>query len=171
MQISSKLILNSAENILKDRKQEQKSSAVSGRSTSSSSLRQSEGLSQSVVESKLLSLQDSLRDVQKTLSREQARYSYLIGNRNEISDSLEFDGSPLFPELKKGESFDSIQVGVVRQIEASIHSLKSIQVEIENLYALKFEAPPNPETSITSLLKFDLLKGLDPERVARLTRS
>ncbi len=175
MQISGKALLNSAENIIKERRQENQRSAGDGVGVGAKagSTNSAEGLSQSSLESRLLKLQADLSGVQREYSREQSRSEYLNRNPEQISAALRFGEEPLFPELQDGQkpNLDALSKATADRMEHLMRSLKSVQVEMENLYALNFNGPSADSVDAARLLEQGGVKQLDPARVAHLTRS
>ena len=171
MQVTGKLLLSSAEGILKDRKQEESevNGAKSNKNAGGSSPSVS-AISQTSVESRLLDLQNTIAELQKNYSREQARLSYLKQSPGEINGDLKFDGNQLFPEY--GTYFDpeSTLNRVTDQMNHLIQTLRKTQVEMENIHALKFAHSDAPQIKASIHVNSDAVKELNPERVARLTR-
>lgn len=172
MQVSGKLLLNSAENILKERHQDKNRPTGAGDSGArAASGTSTDGLSQSPLESRLLKLQANLSTIQHQYTREQARQTYLKDYPDQVGPELKFGEEPLFPEFKTGMDLEGLKKDVSGQMEQLIRSLKGVQVEMENLYALNFNAPPQTNTDAARLLEQGGLKNLDPARVAHLTRN
>ena len=169
MQVTGKHLLNSAEYILRDRRQEQKNpGGVSGSAgTQARDTVQSSG----TLESRLPGLQANLSTIQNDYSREQARYTYLTRYPDQVSAELRFGEAPLFPEFKPDMNTGELPSKVSNNMEKLMSALKGVQVEMENLYALNFNAPPEAAMDAAALVQNGGLKDLDPERVARLTRS
>lgn len=171
MQINGKTLLNSAESILRERHKENRAGgASSGAESSRSADALAEGLAATPLEARLLRLQASLGAIQREYSREQARYSYLTQNPDEISPDLKFGDEPLFPELRAGFDPARLKDEVQGALDRLTRSLKGAQVEMENVYALNFNQPPDTAVDAARLLENNGLKDLDPARVARLTR-
>lgn len=171
MQISGKMLLNSAEGILRERRDESRGGKGSGvgESDTTSSIKP-EGINPDTIHVRLLNLQASLSGIQNEYSREQARHSYLSRTPEAINSSLRFNEDPLFPELETGISMKEIEERVASRLQELDRSLKAVQVEMENLYALNFNALPQPGLEPGELVKNQPVKALDPTRVARLTR-
>lgn len=173
MEISGKNLLNQAENILRDRKQENRSgrpdksvSAEKSRETPASGVH----LSQGVMESRVLGLQESLKNLQNQYSREQKRFAYLTQNQDQINSDLKFEKDPLFPELRDGRGIDGLESTVKQKMNEILRGLKANQVEMENLFALNFQErePTGLDSGAIAGLKGST--QLNPDRVARLTR-
>lgn len=171
MQVSGKLLLNSAENILKERHKENRPTGAGESGTHAAKAGTSDGLNQTTLESRLLKLQANLSTIQHQYTREQARQTYLNQNPEQIGPELKFGDDPLFPEFQPGMNLEGLQKDVSGSLEKLIRSLKSVQVEMENLYALNFDAPPEARTDAARLLEQGGLRNLDPARVAHLTRN
>lgn len=170
MQVSGKTLLNSAESILRDRNRDPKGQTSIGASEASK-LENTESMSTSGMEARILKLQEALKSVQNDYSREQTRYSFLSEKPSSIQNELEYNGQPLFPELHEGKSITDLQGQVGSRMNELVISLKSIQVEMENLYALHFTSEPNVNgVNVESLLKSNPMKDISPDRVAKLTR-
>lgn len=173
MEITGKTLLNQAESILKDRRQD--SRGAGGVRGSDGSIGRTSGrsdVSQTSMESRLLNLQSSLNQIQHDYSREQTRHTYLNNYPDRITSELRFGEEPLFPELLKDKADPSeLQRKVSHNMDQLMRALKGVQVEMENLYALNFDAPPTPIKDAATLLSNKGIKELDPSRVARLTDS
>jgi len=169
MQVSGKTLLNSAESILRDRRQNPQSDRTgSDEQLEVRGAGRGELFSQGVLESRILKLQASLSKLQNEYSREQARQAYLKDGSNLAE--LHYNSEPLFPELETGMDRSAITTKVETSLFRLIRELKSMQVEMENLYALNYSALPDANFSAEDLAKNSGMKPLDPERVARLTR-
>lgn len=171
MQISARILLNSAENILRDRQRdaqnmEQRKTA----DTTGARPVRTEGLSKGALESRLLKLQASLSHIQKDYSFEQTRLAYLTEAPQEINAELLFDGEALFPEWREGINAGEIENRARASLDNLLRNLKRIQVEMENLYALDFPAAPRMKVDAEALSKNNVMTDLNPSRVARLTR-
>jgi len=170
MQITGKLLLNSAEGILKDRKQEQSEVKGTKSSQNASKAASTGSITQTSVESRLLDLQHTISNLQEKYSREQARFSYLKQSSEEINEHIKFDGRQLFPEFGPEFSKEKTLFQVTEQMNSLIQSLKKIQVEMENIHALKFESSEKTEVQSSFQVSGTAVKELNPERVARLTQ-
>lgn len=170
MKITGKLLLNQAESILKDKKQESSAARDKIRGEESS-VQASDGLKQGAIESRILHLQSSLGKLQREFSREQSRKAYLQDNPGAINERIVFDDKPLFPELAQGQSPDSIAKHVDTRITDLSRNLKSIQVEMENLMALTFKEPASISGNVTAQELDRSFKEMRPDRVARLTEN
>ncbi len=170
MQISGKILLNSAENILKDREQGERRPYTVAKEEKREGGSSSEVTTTGVLEARLLKLQSDLKGLQSNYSREQVRYDYLQNRPSEINEYLTYEKQPLFPEYGQGMERETLKNEVAENMKRLIESLKSIQVELENLYALNFESPQGTAANLSSLVNGNSIKELDPERVAQLTR-
>src|SRR5690606_9738387 len=101
----------------------------------------SQSLSQDTLHARLLDLQANLNRIQNDYSREQARQSYLK-LPEQIHTGLLFSDKPLFPELEAGSTLGEVQTLVDGRLSELARSLKSVQVEMENMYALNFDGLP-----------------------------
>ena len=80
-------------------------------------------------------------------------------------ENLQFDGAPLFPEKDTGD----LRGKITDRLDVLGKQLKSLQVEMENMVALGFKPE---EYKIDPKLAHDTsMRPIDPDRVARLTRS
>lgn len=172
MNISGKMILNSAEGILRERKGASNTRHKADISVNKEgTLRKTEGVKQDLLQVRLLNLQASMNRIQSEYSREQSRYSYLKNHPGEIQEKLQFSGKALFPELGAGKiDFDSLKKSVSNRLQDLGRNLKSVQVEMENLFALNFNTLPIPGIDAEKLLQAPALRAIDPSRVAKLTR-
>lgn len=169
MEVTGKYLLNQAESILKDRRQDSKSRvSKDGQIQDAGKTVKADGLRQGVFESRLMNLQESLGEIQKDYSREQTRFAYLTSNPDKISKDLLFDGEALFPELNSGGSLEALKRHVEDKLKELTRNLKGKQVEMENLLALNFNSVPGVKPE--DLTGLEGMKNLDPARVARLTR-
>lgn len=171
MQISSKVLLSSAQTIVRDRQKDGRTSdSQVTAADAGTNAAGADGLSQSAIEARLLNLQAALATVQRNYSREQARYSYLTELPEQVSSSLLFEGEPLFPEVAAGKNdVQDMKKHVGTALESLVRSLKSIEVEMENLYALNF-TDVDPSVNMHRISEMPPVRQLDPGRVARLTR-
>lgn len=170
MQITGKTLLNQAESILKERKQDESLKSSTSESEVRNRATSSELSAPNVIESRILNLQENLAGIQKNLSREQARQAYLSEQPQTITDKILYDGKPLFPEAKDGWKPEEIKPAVENKITSFLTVLKQIQVEMENLFALKFESPDRFQLNAEAVMHPDAMKDLNPDRVAKLTR-
>ncbi len=173
MEVTGKYLLNQAESILRDRRQDSRSQSVkNSREDTARGKEKTELLKQGMFESRVMNLQDSLGRIQKEFTREQARYEYLSSNPEDINDKLMFDGEPLFPELQNHTpgSFEALKKHVEETLQRMTRDLKGTQVEMENLLALQFNNLDGLKVSSEDLTGHEGWNNLDPERVARLTR-
>ncbi len=173
MQIDGKFLLGVAESIARQRRHSESGAESTHSEGKVVSVPEEKLVRTGVTESRLLQLQSKLREFQKSYSREQAR-EYILRNRPEdISKGLNYNQQPLFPEYRKGIDIASLTTEVSMNAKKLLHSLKEIQVEMGNLYALDFEGiqkgiqnhkidPKNLDATLN-------LRELDPARVARLT--
>ncbi len=175
MEIKSRALLNQAENILKDRKGDNKATFSSeGRLKNDSSVNSDSIFTRGAMESRMLSLQENLTRLQSQYSREQARLGYLEKEQNSVNGSIEYDGESLFPELAENPDLDrsSLLELVKRRMEGLTHSLKGGQVEMENMLALSFRDPSEFTVNAADLSNLSAsLNPIQPGRVAQLTRN
>lgn len=170
MEVTGKYLLNQAQSILKDRKNDSRSSTPEkGVSDPSASARGTEAAGRSSHQSRLLTLQNSLATMQKEFSKEQARLTYLKSHPGAITEDLRFENERLFPELEAGPLPESLQDTVSHKLEKLVHDLKGVQVEMENLYALNFHKAPASGFEPSDLGKLSQTSNINPNRVARLT--
>ncbi|MEQ8353522.1 MAG: hypothetical protein RH862_18750 [Leptospiraceae bacterium] len=169
MQITGKALLNSAESILKDRKEDSSSRTNRAPRENATSSRPGDRLELDGMENRLLTLQKSLGELQNQYTREQTRQSYLNQFSNEVGPELQFQGEPLFPELSQGKSLKDIQTLVAESLNQLTSRLRKTEVEMENLYALNIDSSVAPRIGAQEL-NSQALRNIDPGRVARLTR-
>lgn len=169
MQITGKALLNSAENILKDRKGDNTSRSSHAGVEGTTSSRSGDRLELDGMENRLLSLHKNLNELQNRYTREQTRQSYLNQYSSEITPELRFQGEPLFPELNQGKTLKDIQTLVAESLNQLTSQLRKTEVQMENLYALNVDSQTAPRIGAEEL-NSQALKTIDPGRVARLTR-
>ena len=172
MQVNDKVLLGSAESILKNHKKAnypQDGSLALGKEHSGNppvDLAKTD-----LTSSRILKLQDNLKALQEDYTREQMRAAYLQKQPQNISQELKYNGNPLFPEYKKDSDLDQLRDTVTQRIKYLIRGLKSIQVEMENIYALNFNKPSESKIYSGKISDSFNAKGLDRERIAHLTGS
>ncbi len=171
MHISGKMLLNSAESILRDRRQDNGTDRGSETTIAQNAQNKSEALTQGVLESRILKLQSTLGTLQNSYTREQTRLTYLSEQPEKIDSSLQFDGTPLFPETGADLDTGKLKVRVDEQMVNLVRQLKAMQVEMENLYALNYKTQPIAGLDTRLIMNMNSMKSLDPGRVARLTKS
>ncbi len=171
MQVNSKLLLNSAENILKSRHEEGTSKKRATYNKGLDSRQVSIGSAHvSFVESRMLKLQSELKTLQEKYSHEQMREDFLHNKPQEISSSLDHNNNSLFPEHGNVD-LKTLSNRVDTNMKQLLRNLKAVQIEMENLYALNFEKLENQSLNIERWDTSFTTKDLDPQRVAYLTRS
>lgn len=171
MQISSKVLLNSAEGILKERKKEGASDQTSTESGDKNRISDSLlSVNPGELQARLMKLQSNLGNTQDELSKEQSRQAYLQNDPQGINASLKFNDEILFPELKNGMDTAKLKDSVSAKVEMLSKNLKQIEVEMENLYALQFQPGEPGEMDTNSLIGSKTMNHLDPSRVAKLTK-
>ena len=171
MQISSKVLLNSAEGILKERKKESSFDPASTESEDKNRISDSLlSVNPGELQDRLMKLQLNLGNTQDELSKEQSRHAYLQNDPQAITASLKFNDEILFPELKNGMDAAKLQDSVSAKVEMLSKNLKQIEVEMENLYALQFNPVETAEMDTNSLVDSKTMNQLDPSRVAKLTK-
>lgn len=168
MQITGKQLLSSAEGLMRDKKdgpvvgskREENSTQETGRSVNTGSS----------IEARIMGLQADMARIQNSYSREQARQNYL--NDPEVNHSeLTYEGEPMFPEALAGQSVEGLRETVNTSVEELRQSLKSMAVEMENLFALNIQSDSKFSMDPQNLMAEGSLKDIDPNRVAHLTRN
>lgn len=168
MQISGKVLLNQAETIVRDRKNERQ--AASNEAPASADSGRQAGTIAGSFASRILNLQSSLAELQSRYSREQARMSYVENQPESITSGLQYEGSALFSDSELNAGITGLKEEISKSMGNLTDQLRKTEVEMENHYALGFAAPENISLTadqITGVASNDL----DPQRVARLTRS
>ena len=174
MQVNGKMLLDSAESILKSRRQESKSqeSSLKKEQDIQRAHKAKPGSVQTNLNSaRVLKLESELKSMQEDYTREQVREDFLLNKPEQISEKLKYQGTSLFPEYKPGMNTQGLAKDVSHKLKQLLHSLKSIQVEMENLYALSFSKLSTQETNIKEIDTSLAVKDIDPKRVAQLTHS
>lgn len=166
MEVTGKTLLNSAQNILKNKNQE---NSRSRESTSTSSETRIESELNSTLNVQVLRLQAALSLAQKDHSRSQAQLSFLNSNDQTPPNQIMFDEKPLFPEYPFQKNLDDYKKEISNDVVQMAKKLKGLQVEMENVFAFKFETTPDMNLNADSLALAKGLTSLDPDRVAKLT--
>ncbi len=169
MQIDGKLLLASAQNILKNRNQNEARSGKNETSTVNSKKISGNLAKADMANSRMLKLQADLKSLQQDYTREQVREDFLSNKPEQINRNILYANSPLFPEHGADMDMKATKEIVSHNIKRLVQSLKGIQVEIENLYALHFEKIATERVNLSSLESSFHIKEVDPKRVARLT--
>ena len=121
------------------------------------------------INTQVLRLQASLNAAQKSYSLEQARLSWLENPVGKPED-MQFDNEKLFPDFPFGEDIETYKQETTQRIGDLARTLKGLQVEMENIFALNFEAAPEISIDADTLASVKGITSLDPGRVAKLTR-
>lgn len=166
MEVTGKTLLNSAQNILKNKKQESAKAKEAG-NTAETKVTNTE--LNSSLNAQVLRLQASLSVAQKSHSHAQAQLSYLNSNEQGSPENMLFDNEPLFPSLPFKKSIDEYKLEIENDVTQMAQKLKSLQVEMENVFAFNFQTTPNMDLNADSLAQAKGFTTLDPNRVAKLT--
>lgn len=165
MEITGKILLNSAEKILSSRND-------SNKAVDATDSKVSVPESPNTAQMRLTAMQANLNDAQKSYSREQARL-ILLNDPTENLKNASFEGKPLFPEIK-ADMPKLNRDELIRTVEQSLQEtrarLKSLQVEMENHLAIEFSSEPSSKLSVDSIISGMAGSQLEPERVAKLIR-
>ncbi|MBI3394462.1 MAG: hypothetical protein HY042_01365 [Spirochaetia bacterium] len=86
-----------------------------------------------------------------------------------MGKGLTYEGTALFPEGEATSDMAGMTQRVGTNLESLERSLKAVQVEMENLYALNFQGLPDA-IDPKSLADASSVRALNPSRVAKLTR-
>ncbi len=163
MEITSKLILSSAQNFIKNKELNKKEL---NKNVQIPDINKKEHYN--FNNSKVLQIQEDLKSIQFEFTKEQVRFQYLKNSPEKITENLKFNNELLFPELIDN-SFN--KEDLIKKIEKNIENLKlklkRLEIEQENIFAANFISPMD-------LKKEDLnihLSKLKPERVTELTRN
>ncbi len=164
MEITSKLILSSAQSFIKNKELNNKEL---NKNVKTPDINKKEHFN--INNSRVLQIQDNLKSIQFEFTKEQVRYQYLKNTPEKITENLKFNNEILFPELINN-SFN--KEDLIRKIEKNIENLKlklkKLEIEQENFFAANFTSP------MELIKKEDLninLSNLKPERVSELTRN
>lgn len=171
MNISTKSILSSAEGIIRDRHDDARRPAASPLANEpAKAVTSGNSLGTDSLHARLLDLQANLNRTQREFSREQTRKHYLTDGSRQLDSTLRFEGELLFPELQKGNPLpEQLLSRTDERMSELSRKLKGLQVEMENVMALNFQAPASRGITAEDL-HTGTMKELDPARVARLTR-
>lgn len=161
MEITSKQILNSAQNFIKRKEINLKTQQ---------SIQSEKNISFSSKEnSKIIEIYDNLKNIQNLYTKEQVRYQYLKNSPESINENLKFNQEMLFPELHLDKNINKEELlnKTQKKIEELKIKLKKLEIEQENYFAANFISPKDINIDQLSL---DLTK-LNPDRVNQLTRN
>lgn len=161
MEITSKQILNSAQNFIKRKEINLKTQP---------SIQSEKNISFSSKEnSKIIEIYDNLKNIQNLYTKEQVRYQYLKNSPESINENLKFNQEMLFPELHLDKNINKEELlnKTQKKIEELKIKLKKLEIEQENYFAANFISPKDINIDQLSL---DLTK-LNPDRVNQLTRN
>ena len=182
MHVNGKLLLNSAKDILKSYQQRDSKASVKlnpdlGQDVSK--INSTDSTKGNSIKVRMLELQSRLKAIQNDYTREQVRQDYLLNRSDELNGNLEYKNGQLFPEYNSGRDIESLKNMVAKKLAELLRGLKSVQVEIENLYAINFQRLSTDNIAHAEQLNrldgidFDnsslTLKNIDPERVSKLT--
>ncbi|GIX41187.1 MAG: hypothetical protein KatS3mg129_0920 [Leptospiraceae bacterium] len=160
MEITSKQLLNSAQNFIKRKELNLKSNTFTTNHISQKS---------SIENPKILEIYENLKDIQNIYTKEQARFHYLMNSPESINENLKFNNELLFPELKTEQKIDKEELlnKTKKRIEDLKIKLKKLEIEQENYFAVNFISPKDLNLEQLSLN----LTKLNPDRVSQLTRN
>ncbi|MBE7438427.1 MAG: hypothetical protein HS115_08250 [Spirochaetales bacterium] len=157
MNVTGKMLLSSAETILRGRPQAQQTGNPPG-PPQATDMVTAQG---SAMQNRMHELSSRLKQTQADYTREQMRLSYL--KNGQLDRSIAIQDQPLFlPEEVPGPE---LQDKVEAHLENLLHTLRSVQVEMENLSALNFRSADGIRMTGQDY------RSIDPARVAQLTRS
>lgn len=156
MNVTGKMLLSSAETILRGRPQSTEGGSLPPAPQAADMVTSQT----SILQNRMLELSSRLKQTQADYTREQMRLSYL--RNGQLDRSVTIQDQPLFlPEEMPGpELQEKVQV----QLENLLHTLRSVQVEMENLSALNFRSGDSIRMTAQDF------RSIDPARVAQLTR-
>lgn len=158
MEITSKLLLKSAENFALKRKE---ASSVNERN---SKITKNLGEDK---ENKIKKLYENLKEIQNQYSKEQARLEYLQNHSELIDRNLKFNSEVLFPEYDENWKPEEILNKTHKKLEELKYKLKQLEIEQENYFAANFASPSEWKIE-TQNMPFT---KIHPERVNELTRN
>ena len=171
MEINNKDLLNSAERIVRSQRQRQDASTSQNFHSSQTNSQVKKSASQVNDRNvRMLKLQAELRNLQASYTREQMRESYIKNSTEKINSNLKYEGKSLFPEYTKDTDLSALEKKIHSDSREILHNLKSLQVEIENLYALNFEKLSKEELNMRHQSSTFQTNSINPSRVAELTR-
>ncbi|MCS7205577.1 MAG: hypothetical protein NZ853_07755 [Leptospiraceae bacterium] len=155
MEITTNYLLNSARNFIRRRE-----------------LTTKEAQDKSIVENtthhkKILEIFENLKSIQNELTKEQVRFQYLSGNFEQIHENLKYNNESLFPELKDKFNREELLEKTKKRIEDLTLTLKKLEIEQENFFAMNFISPNDINLSELNVS----ISNLKAERVSRLTRN
>ena len=168
MEVTGKTLLNSAQNIIKNKKQDR---ALSHKPDAGVAA-QTKGPQTDIhttLNTQVLRLQASLSVAQKNHSQAQAQLSFLDNGDISNAGQMKFDNEPLFPDFSTDKNITEYREEVSQRVQDMARKLKSLQVEMENMFAFNFETTMDMKLNADTLAQAKGLVALDPQRVAKLT--
>ncbi len=157
MEITSRLLLKSAESLIK--KKEKVDSNINNTKMIKSI--------DSNDQKKIKDLYQSLKDIQYQYTKEQTRLEYLLNQPELISKELKFNSEILFPEFEENWDYQEVLKKTKKNLEELSYKLRRLEIEQENYFAANFLS--------ASEIKIETLKtpysNIDPNRVSELTRN
>jgi hypothetical protein len=160
MEITSKLLLSSAENFIKRKELNLKTNNTNVPKIN---------LKEPIEDSKILEIYENLKSIQNLYTKEQVRFQYLKDNPEMIHSNLKFNNEILFPELldNKDINKEDLLNKTMKKIDELKLVLKKLEIQQENYFAANFISPKDLNIGELSLN----LTKLNPDRVSQLTRT
>ncbi|MCU0823256.1 MAG: hypothetical protein MUF77_01260 [Leptospira sp.] len=169
MDVRLNRLLNSAEKLIQDRKDSKDVSS----SKSQNEVNQTETKSDFVVSLPVQyhNIQTRLTELQKLLSKEQARLGVLEdpNSSNENLKELLFENEPLFPELSSSQEDKSRILETSKStISSLLDELRKKEVESENIFSLGSRLSPREFSGNIGTMSSQSMKPLTEDVVKRL---
>lgn len=159
MEITSRLLLKSAEYLVK-KKETQISSVDKDKPLSKID-------SNEKIYKKIQKFYDNLKDVQSEFSKEQARLEYLTKQPELINQNLKFNSEILFPEYNENWNPKEVLQKTQKKLEELKYKLKQLEIEQENYFASNFISPSEIQWDNFTIP----FSKIEPKRVNELTRN
>lgn len=159
MEITSRLLLKSAEYLVK-KKESQASSIDKDKPLSKIETNEK-------IYNKIQKFYDNLKDVQNQFSKEQTRLEYLTKQPELINQNLKFNSEILFPEYNENWNPKEVLQKTQKKLEELKYKIKQLEIEQENYFASSFISPSEIQWENFSIP----FSKIEPKRVSELTRN
>ncbi len=162
MEITSKLLLSSAQSFIQKKEIENNTDRKEIKTTQP----HADSQQKKILYDKLIKSAEHLKNIQYEYTKEQMRLYYI--NESQPALDIKFGNEPLFPELatQKEVKIEDLKSKILQNLEKLKYKLKQQEIEQENFFAANFTSPEN--LNIQDLKRN--LTNIDPLRVTKLTR-
>lgn len=158
MEITSRLLLKSAENFIK--RKEKLDSNINEKTKIIKPI-------DSEDQKKIRNFYQNLKDIQYEYTKEQSRLEYLLNQPESISKELKFNSEVLFPEFDENWNYKEVLKKTQKNLEELQYKLKQLEIEQENYFAANFLSASEFKIETTK----STFSNINPDRVNELTRN